>query len=202
VLGGWEWSGTYRYTTGQLYTPADDDFLSSYCQFSFDINFFGINTCRPFAGNPAAPVDMVGQCTDPTLADCGLIDYNTLAPITASEVRWIYNDDNAALFFGTPYGNVRRNPGVRGDAVNTVGMGLYKNTKLTERVTFRLGAQVYNLLNTSFRGVPDPFITSGNFAAGGSFANTFFNDSGGDSTNPTYAGISRRRLVLGAKIIF
>jgi len=45
-------------------------------------------------------------------------------------------------------------------------------------------------------------IEDGNQAVGGTFANNFSNASGGDYTNVTSAGLGRRRLILGAKIIF
>ena len=66
----------------------------------------------------------------------------------------------------------------------------------------RLDAQAYNLFNHRFLGVPDPFIDDGNLASGGTFANNFSNSSGGDYTNVNPAGLGRRRLILGAKLIF
>ena len=67
----------------------------------------------------------------------------------------------------------------------------------------RIEVQAFNLFNHMFRGVPDPFIEDGNFQdAGGSFANTLFNLSGGDYTNVTSAGLARRRVAFGAKLIF
>jgi hypothetical protein len=125
-----------------------------------------------------------------------------------SAVRWIYNDDNAATFFKTPYGNSGRNPGYRGDAVNTVNFGMSKSTKLSERVSLRFEAQVYNLFNHQFLGVPDPIVDDCNLAnkdavgCSGSFGNNLFNSSGGDYTNTTLAGLGRRRMILGAKIVF
>jgi hypothetical protein len=131
------------------------------------------------------------------------VNFYTGSPTTASAVRWIFNDDTSAAFFGTPYGNVSRNPGYRGDAVNTVNFGLAKTIKFTERLSLRLDAQAYNLFNHRFLGVPDPFIEDGNLQdAGGTFANNFSNNSGGDYTNVTAAGLGRRRLVLGAKFSF
>jgi len=203
VLGGYQASGTWRFSSGQLWTPSEFAFDDSSCQNSFDNAFFsGASTCRPFLGNRRAAVDSVGQCTDPTLPDCGLIDFNTGAPTTMSAVRWIFNDDTSAAFFGTPYGNAARNPGVRGDTVNTVNFSLAKSIKFTERLSMRLDAQAYNLFNHRFLGVPDPFIDDGNLASGGTFANNFSNSSGGDYTNVNPAGLGRRRLILGAKLIF
>ena len=203
LLGGYQTNTTWRYSSGQLYTPVELTGGNGACQNRFDASFYGVSTCRPFAGNVSAPVNSVGQCTDPTLPDCGLIDFNTGAPTSASAVRYIYNDDNSAAFFKTPYGNVGRNPGVRGQNVSTVNMSVFKTTKLTERFSLRLEAQTYNLFNHQFLGVPDPVIDDGNILSqGGSFATNAFNSSGGGYTNVVLNGLGRRRMIIGAKIIF
>jgi len=218
LLGGYQTNATWRFSSGQLWTPTGIAGDNSSCQTSFDGTFYsGLSTCRPFMGNPAAPVDTVGECSNPAAADCGLVEYfafaatGALNPVPKSAVHWIYNDDNAAAFFKTPYGNVGRNPGVRGQAVSTVNASIFKTTKITERLSLRLEAQAYNLFNHLFLGVPDPQIGDGNFAVdGGSFGNNFFNTNGGINpnalqsgyTNPVLSGLGRRRLVLGAKVTF
>jgi outer membrane receptor protein involved in Fe transport len=218
LLGGYQANTTWRYSSGQLWTPIGIAGDNSSCQTSFDGTFFsGFSTCRPFLGSASAPVDTVGECTNPAAADCGLVEYfafiasGAMNPVSKSAVHWIYNDDNAAAFFKTPYGNVGRNPGVRGQAVSTVNFSMFKTTKITERLSLRLEAQAYNLFNHLFLGVPDPQISDGNFAVdGGSFGNNFFNTNGGTNpnalqsgyTNPVLTGLGRRRLVLGAKVTF
>ena len=202
LLGGYQANATWRYSSGQNYTPLTLPGDNSACQTSFDANFYGVSTCRPFLGNPAARADTVGQCTNPALPDCGLVDFFTGAATTKSAVHWIYNEDVAAAFFGTPYSPVRRNPGTRGQAISTVNFNMFKETKLNERVSFRVEAQVYNLFNHQFRGVPDPVIADFNLANGGSFGNNFFNNSGGDYNNVVLNGIGRRRMILGGKITF
>ncbi len=202
LLGGYQVNGTWRYSSGQLWTPVTFPGANSSCQTRFDTSFFGLSTCRPFNGNLSAPVDTVGQCTNAALSDCGLVDFFTGTPLSVSAVRWIFNDDTAAAFFRTPYGNASRNPGFRGDAVSAVNFSTFKTTKLTERISMRLEAQVYNLFNHRFLGVPDPIIDDVNLANGGTFANNFSNASGGDYTNVTLAGLGRRRLILGAKLTF
>ena len=202
VLGGYQANATWRYSSGQNYTPITLAGFDSACQTSFDATFFGWSACRAFPGNPGAPVDTVGLCSNPTLPDCGLVDYYTGAATTKSAVHWIYNEDGAAAFFGTPYSPSRRNPGTRGQVLSATNFSMFKNTKLNERVAFRLEAQVYNLFNHQFRGVPDPFIDDLNLANGGSFGNNLFNPSGGDYNNVTLNGIGRRRLILGGKITF
>jgi hypothetical protein len=97
---------------------------------------------------------------------------------------------------------------VRGQNVSATNFSLFKNTKLTERLSVRLEAQVYNLFNHQFRGVPDPLIEDGNISVGGPFGNNFFNNSGGAGvegggyTNVVLNGLGRRRMVLGARFSF
>jgi hypothetical protein len=203
-LGGWQVSPTWRYTSGQNWTPAQFAGSNSSSQPSFAGGFFsGVDMVRPFSGNPGAPVDSVGVCTDGAAPDCGLEDFNTGNATTFNDVRFIINDDEAAAFFGTPFGNVRRNPGVRGETTNTVNMNVLKNTKLTEKISLRFEAQAFNLFNRQFRGNPVPFMEDGDFNnSDGDFANTFFNPNGGDFSNVVISGIGRRRMVFGLKVIF
>jgi hypothetical protein len=208
LLGGYQVNPTWRYTSGQPWTPAQSRFDgqgSAVCDGSSTFSTL-FSPCRPFVSNPAAPVDMVGQCTDPTCTGDSFIDFNTGATIAPSAVRWIINDVNSATFFGTPYSPVRRNV-VRGQTINNASLAVIKNTKLGERFSLELRMVAFNVLNRQFRGVPDPFFLDGNLESiplggGGSAGNNFFNASGGDSTNVTQAGIGRRRIELGAKIIF
>jgi len=211
LLGGWALGGTYHYTSGQVWTPFEDPFTNSSCNDDFNANYFGVSSCRPFAGNYAAPVTSVGQCTNAAAADCGLVVYGSITPanpagtpIAASAAHWIINNDTSAAFFGTPFGNVRRDPGVRGDPVNTVNLNLIKNNRISERLNLKLEMNVYNLMNHPFLGVPCADITSDPC-----FGATFLNDSGGvnfDSgaspANAIGTGLAQRRIVLGAHIIF
>jgi hypothetical protein len=216
LLGGYQANATWRYSSGQLWTPAlSNSRVSSSCQTSFDATFYGFSTCRPFLGSSSAPVDTVGICTNAAAADCGLVDFNAFAssgaknPVAMSAVRFIYNNTAAEKFFGTPFGNVGRNPGVRGQAVSATNFSLFKTTKVTERLSLRLEAQVYNLFNHPFLGVPDPVVGDLNLANNGSFGNNLFNSSGGTNpngsggySNNVLNGLGRRRMVLGAKIVF
>jgi len=59
--------------------------------------------------------------------------------VSKNAVRWIYDNNAAGTFFGTPYGNVGRNPGLRGQAVSAVDFSMFKTTKVTERLSLRLG---------------------------------------------------------------
>src|SRR5260370_653490 len=216
LLGGYQANTTWRYSTGQLWTPITFTGPNSSCQNSFSNTYFaGFSNCRPFLGSASAPVDTVGLCSNPAAADCGLIDYfnftfnGVTTPVSKSPVHWIYNDNNAAAFFKTPYGKAGRNPGVRVQPRSAVNVSMFKTTKISERLSLRLEAQVYNLFNHDFLGVPDPVIDNGNLANSGSFGNNFFNSSGGVNadgnggyTNAGLNGLARRRMILGAKATF
>jgi hypothetical protein len=196
ALGGWQWNGTWRYDTGQPFNPIQG-ISSSYCDATFNATFFGADTCRPIATGSNAPIDSVGFCSDRALPDCGLTDFNTGLATTASAVSWIFNDDEAANFLGSPFLGVGRNT-FTGQSYSQVNLGLIKTTKVTESVNVKLQVNLVNAFNRQFRGVPDPFIDDGQFdpANGltqGSFMNNFFNASGAQT---------RRRLTLGLKIVF
>jgi hypothetical protein len=78
---------------------------------------------------------------------------------------------------------------------------MLKNFKLTEKFTFQFRATAYNLMNTQFRGTPDPLLDD---VLGSSFLNTNFNSNGGGTFagNIVHDGIGQRSLEFGAKIIF
>lgn len=166
VLGGWQLNGTYNLASGAPFTP------SQFCNFacvglgyqdsSFQSSFVGLDQVRPFSGNPTAPRTAVGiTATDAGMiffgspiapSPTGLYSFNalnstgTLVPVTVKDVRFIYNGPGAARQFGTPYGDVARNS-ERGPALNQLNIGIFKNTKLREKVSLQLRAELFNALN-------------------------------------------------------
>jgi len=240
LMGGWALGGDYRYNSGQVWSPFQDT-SNGACNDTFNQHFFGVASCRPFAGNYGAPVTATGVICDGaaasgvfgtngfTPAECpngtgGILPFGTLvnfsdpclnsggtptacgvAATTKSAVHWIINDNAAAKFFGTPFGTMGRNPGVRGMTVNTINLNLIKNNRVSEKVNLRLEANVYNVLNHMFLGVPGADITSDGAAFGTFLANDsggFQPDSGASFANNVYNGLAQRRVVLGAHIIF
>jgi outer membrane receptor protein involved in Fe transport len=206
IAGGWQWNVTYRYNSGQPYTTAQfnqgsNQFGTSVC----DPNAFFSTTfdqCRPILSSPSAPFTSVGRCTDPTAPNCGLTDLNTGNPINAA--HWIINDLTAAQFFGTPFAGAGRNL-QRGDSVNAVNMGLFKNTKVNERVNLRLELTVFNPFNIQYKGIPDLFVDDafdGGPTSPPTFGSVRANDNGNGAPNSNANGTGIRRLQLGAKIIF
>src|SRR5258708_8943084 len=76
----------WPFAVGQLWTPNLSNSAgraNTACQISFDTNFFGFSTCRPFLGSPSAPVDTVGICTNAALPGCGLVEFFAFAKTNA-----------------------------------------------------------------------------------------------------------------------
>jgi hypothetical protein len=152
---------------------------------AFNNGFFSypsINV-RPFYGNSHAPVSLVGiyaadACAlkgGPTAASpdaaCGiatanpaaLLNYNVWnttdasSQLSTNSVRFIVNGKAAETIYGTPFGNVPRNP-VRDYKVNLCNFALYKTIKVTERVKTRLDVSLLNAFNHPNYSSVDPFL--------------------------------------------
>ena len=200
LASGWQINPVWRYASGQPYTvvefPAPDRQLCDPTATS------GGTTCRPILTSRRAPIDTVGQCTDPSASDCGLVDFYTGAPVSKDNVHWIVNDDASAAFFGTPFAGGGRNQ-QRGQTINNTSLAVIKDFKIHDRITIETRGTAYNVLNRQYRGTPGVYIDFGNFSeAGGSFGNTLFNPDSGGQTNSVFSGIDRRRIELGAKVRF
>ena len=188
------------------------------------------SACNPFLSNANAAIATVGVFCDAAFGNC--VDGNGNAPLVAAptgtlvslydpcfssisaagcsftpiannSVHWIANTAEADKIFGTLFG-ARRNL-QRGDPVNNMNLAVLKTVKINERLNMQLRAVMYNVTNSSFLGTPDPFIDDGAFNPStltGSFANTHFNNSGAFQFNSVFNGIDRRRLEVGAKLIF
>jgi hypothetical protein len=215
LLGGWQINGTYRYTSGQPWTP-----LQNAGQGLCDPTNFtggGFDTCRPFPGSASAPFGLVGLYCDGTSSTCvnsANVPYpvGTLASVNAGctdgscpatiipAARFIINNLQSESIFGTPFSPLSRNT-QRGQPISTVNMAVFKDTKLTERITFQLQAEAFNLFNHQWLGIPNVNV---NNAATSQFGSLAFNSNGGDTFagNIITDGIGRRRLQFGGKIIF
>jgi hypothetical protein len=206
LLGGWQFNSTYRYTSGQPYTPVERYISGSLCDPTG--TWFGqYDACRPILANTSAPFANVGvfSCTGTAASTCSLSNLATGAPTSLSAVHWVQNDPNAAIYYGTPFAGVGRNF-LRGEPINTVNMAFFKNTKITERLTLQFQAQAFNVLNTMFRGVPDPILQDAGVITGGvpKFGSVQYNNNGGATFagNITTDGIAQRHLLFGLKLIF
>ena len=100
LMGGWQINGTYRYTSGQPYALEQNAQPGSLCD---PTNFAGgLDACRPILHNAAARFSSVGQCTDPSATDCGLMSINTGAPIPLNQAHWTLMIPTRQSFSGHP----------------------------------------------------------------------------------------------------
>lgn len=216
LINGWQMNTIWTYNSGQPYTvfdnttnssnftnPSDPKTSTSYEDIAFANTFNGADTERPLLSNPKAPVGTVGIYTTTTTGGVtsapALVDYVTGAPTTPSQVHWISNNKYAALAAGTPYPGAGRNL-LRGNTTNNADTSVFKNTKLTERLTLRLEVDAFNILNRSYYGTPDNFIGD----AGSSFGNFSLNSAFTPATAGGVAGPGTgvRNLVFGGKFLF
>jgi hypothetical protein len=155
VFGGWQINGTYILTSGATYTPGQ----------SFN-GLFGLGNAyltagdRPFVTNPAVDPRQVGisQPDAAVLYGAPLTNINgfyslnqlnstgNAVAVTPSAVHFVFNGPGAARIFGTPFGNSTRNS-LRGPIFNQMNLGLFKNIKIGERVTFQMRMEAFNALN-------------------------------------------------------
>jgi hypothetical protein len=203
LLGGWQVNPVWRFASGQPYTVLENTTPDRLlCDPTETTETTAGATCRPIIATRTAPLYMVGQCTDATASDCGLVDYYTGNAITKQNVHWIVNDNTSAAYFGTPFAGGGRDQ-QRGDTINNANLAILKNFKINDRITLETRGTAYNVMNRQYRGTPGVNIDFGNFTeAGGAFANTFFNPDSGGQTNSVFSGIDRRRIELGGKIRF
>jgi len=228
VMGGWQINGTYRYNSGQPYTVEQTAQPGSLCD---PTNFTNgaLDACRPILSNAGQPFNTVGQYCDGTSITCPAAATGTTAlaagtlvsvnagcvssggtsgqcPVTPiSAAHWIINDPTAASILGSPFLGVGRNT-ERGQAINTVNMSIFKNTKVTERLTIQFQADAYNLFNHQWLGIPIQNVSFASNSVNGinQFGSLKFNGNGGDTFagNIVTDGIARRRLQFGLKLIF
>lgn len=215
LLGGWQLNTFYTYNSGQPFTPfqslasfspyanANDPLSStSFCDFGFNANFIGADACRPVLSNPKAPLSSVGLNTGN-----GYVDYALGTPVSPSQVHWIYNNGYEALTRGTPFPGVGRNT-LRGDTWNDVDASVYKNVRMTERVTAQLQVSAFNVMNRAYYGTPDGFLDDvllENTGPGPGFLSNLYN--GGSSSTFAAGGAqpqspANRSIQLGAEVRF
>lgn len=222
LAGGWQMNSTYRYTSGEPYTTIQQRQPDGSLCDPTSVVSGTYDACRPILSNAKLPLNSAGAYCDGSTSTCidssnnplafgTLVQYDScffsvltsntpcaVTPITGA--HWILNDPTAASILGSPYKGVARNT-LRGQAVNTVNLAMFKDTNLGEKVKLQFQAQAFNVLNHQFLGNPDPVFDDVKF---GGFQSTQFSGNGGatSTANAVYDGISRRRLLFGLKLIF
>ena len=173
LLGGWQPSITYRYSTGQPYTTIQNRNSGSLCDPTHTLSST-YDACRPILGNASLPLNTVGiycdgttnSCVDSTGTNplplgtlvsfkdpCFGVGLGGCAATPISGAHWIYNDPTAAEVNGTPFAGAGRDI-LRGQPISTGNLGFHKDTKITERLTIEFQAQCFNCMNVQFRGTP------------------------------------------------
>jgi hypothetical protein len=168
----------------------------STCDYNFNSGFTSYDVCRPFIGNPNAPIGTVAV----NLGNGSYVDANG-NPVSRSAVRYVVNNVNEELVQGTPFGNVGRNTAL-GNSYNNVNFGLYKDFHVTERYNVQLQATLFNAFNRAFYGTPDPLVDD---AYIGSTEATFQNFEGNNNSAfgpSTGSATGSRNIQIGAKIQF
>jgi hypothetical protein len=213
LLGGWTLGANYEVTSGQRYSPTQFVFAqigapANYYDFAFTNAFnSGAESARPFLGNLSAPATAVGifagdacnifgACTTAGTNPNQLLlvnDLNTTGletPVTKDQVRVIVNAAQAQSVFGTPFGNMPRNP-VQDAMLNIGNASIYKTIKLGEHANFEFHTTLLNVFNHSNFTTIDPFLED----AGLTGAFTGFGDV---TQNPSVT----RRIIFGGKLTF
>jgi len=209
ILGGWQINGIYYLTSGQVYTPQNG--------LGTGLNQ-GYLTAgdRPFNGNPAKDNRLVAisqldafltfgiPCSPSpcTIANRGFWSMNTLqttgasVAVTPNDVRYVINGPGAALYFGTPFGNVGRNT-ERGPIFNSMNLSVFKNIRIAERFRLQLRGEAFNFLNH-----PNPGVGTGQ---GGSVPVTNLTQAGvpgGAFGEFEDIGYARRVVQVAIRLIF
>jgi hypothetical protein len=214
LANGWQMNTVWIYNSGQPFSdydftsnsspfinPTDSKTSTSYDDSAFDNKFnLGADTERPIVSNPKAPIGTIGIYTTTTDANGNnsapfLVDYAKGTPVTPSQVHWISNNQYAAQLAGTPYPGSGRNL-LRGNTFNNVDLNVYKNTMLSDRVTLRIEATAFNVLNRSYYGMQDGLLGDASF---GSFNNFSANAAAGGLVG---TGTGVRNMTFGAKVLF
>jgi len=158
MLGGWSASGIYRRTGGRPMQPVQfSSGTPTVTDRDFNATFFGyFDSLRPFSANPNAEVRSLGFVTPAGQ----LVDYNNRnRPVTLSDVRWVFNNLDAARYFGTPFGAGR---GVlRGPKVSDGDFAVFKSWKIRESWSLQYRFEATNIFNHPTLGVPNLQADSG-----------------------------------------
>lgn len=215
LLGGWQLNSTFILSSGLRYTPVQAAALNTLIPSYIDE--LGADLLKPFYGNPNADNRMVGIsqidasifaplfgfASIPVLNANGFYSFNELnsgrlVEVGKNDVKYIFNAPGAAKIFGTPYGDVARNDEI-GPRTNQVNLGVFKNTRITEKVRLQFRTEIFNLFNH-----PNPGIGLAT-AVGGAIENNILENAGvaGTAFNEKQDIESGRRIIqFGLKLIF
>jgi carboxypeptidase family protein len=114
----------------------------------------------------------------------------SVTAVTTNDVRFIINSKIAQQTFGTPFGNVPRNP-LRDAKSNLANASIYKNFKLGEHANFEMHLTLNNAFNHfNFTSINPNMENAGLAAFGTQFA------------NPAVTSANGRTVWIGGKVTF
>lgn len=114
----------------------------------------GVAMCDPSINPAATPSTLVSlnAINDPNF------DPTSQTPVVQkNQVRYIMNGAEASKVFGTPFGNVPRNP-VQDAITNIANVSVFKNVKLSEHMSFEFHTTFQNAFNHANFSSIDPFL--------------------------------------------
>jgi hypothetical protein len=224
IVNGFELNGIYRYNSGQPFQPFQPVSLanqfgpdSSFCDITFQTSTVGSDTdvCRLVLSNKRAPMNTIAYLNPyggPNNNTPTYIDYNTDfydsnnvyhsgTPVDPKSSHWIINNQAEALVLGNPYPGSGRNI-LRAQPFDNLDASIYKNTKISERVTLQLQFTAYNALNHAFRSAIGDGTADGSFTSDVSTYNTQSSGLPQAFLSQVYGISTQRFILLGGKIIF
>jgi hypothetical protein len=114
-----------------------------------------------------------------------------LVPVTKNDVRFIINMHTAQTIFGTPFGNVPRNPLVDATS-NRLDASIFKNIKWGERSNFELRMSAVNALNHFNYGSIDPNMEDAGLGTAPSLFGVGFGNPAQTAANGRVVSLSGR----------
>lgn len=224
IANGYQLNGIYRYNSGQPYQPFQPTSLanqfgpdSSLCDVTFQNSTVGSgsDTCRLILSNKKAPINTIAYLNPyggpnnntPTYVDYNSDfydsngNYNPGTPVDPKSSHWIINNQAEAQVLGNPYAGSGRNI-LRAQPFNNLDASIYKNTKISERVTLQLQFTAYNALNHAFRSAQGDSPGDGSVTSDVSAYNTQFPGQPQSFLSQAYGVSNQRFILLGGKIIF
>jgi hypothetical protein len=112
-----------------------------------------------------------------------------LVPITTNDARFIINMHTAQKVFGTPFGNVPRNPLVDAPS-NRLDATIFKNIKMGERGNFEMRMTATNALNHFNYSSIDPNMEDAGLGTAPSLFGVGFNNPAQTTANGRVVSIS------------
>jgi hypothetical protein len=198
IMNGFQINSVYEYNSGQPYNPYQPllDLYGldpSYCDTAFNESTVGptVDTCRLVLSDKKAPLNTVAIIQGGVSYELGsFLNTDNPQTIDPRSVHWVINNFDVADALNNPYPGSGRNI-LRAQPYNNLDASIFKNTKLTERVTMQLQMAAYNALNHQYRGTPVAFVFADDpYLPVNPFLSNLYNNS------------NNRFVQLGAKLIF